>query len=326
MGKMFAEIGRIVDEDVSNRVNQYNVIYEAITNSIHANATEITCTFKSFDNPYKDENGIEVSTLKVDTITVRDNGDGMNCENYDSFCRYRSEYKKDLGAEGTGRLVFLKVYNFVRYKSRLVALQEERNFKFDRNFDIENIRKTTCEIKSNITEISLTDLSDNYLNRNKHIDRRIKLELDVIKEKVLINLIPTLFFYKKKGINITIEFLDATKSESRAISPSDIPDFESTSFIVEDKERKGYNFTLNYKIENIDGKLRAFYCANNRTVAEFADKDFKFTLPSGYAGFLLLESKYFDEKINNHGFSQQARTPNYECEFAVNTSFLPPSQ
>ena len=43
MSQIIAEIGRIVDEDISNRVNQYDVIFESITNAIHANATKITC-------------------------------------------------------------------------------------------------------------------------------------------------------------------------------------------------------------------------------------------------------------------------------------------
>ena len=40
MSKMLAEIRRIVIEDVSNRIHQYDVMHEAITNAIHANATE----------------------------------------------------------------------------------------------------------------------------------------------------------------------------------------------------------------------------------------------------------------------------------------------
>ena len=31
---MFAEMKRIVDEDISSRVSQYDVIFEAITNAI----------------------------------------------------------------------------------------------------------------------------------------------------------------------------------------------------------------------------------------------------------------------------------------------------
>ena len=47
MSKMFAEMKRIVDEDISSRVSQYDVIFEAITNAIHANATTIDCVFNS---------------------------------------------------------------------------------------------------------------------------------------------------------------------------------------------------------------------------------------------------------------------------------------
>lgn len=41
MSKMYAEIKRIVDEDISPRMTQIDVINEAITNAIHADATEI---------------------------------------------------------------------------------------------------------------------------------------------------------------------------------------------------------------------------------------------------------------------------------------------
>jgi hypothetical protein len=295
---MLAEIGRIVDEDISNRVNQFDVIFEAITNAIHANATKITVAFGSFDNPIK-ENDNERVKRKVDIITIEDNGDGMDDNNYDSFCKYRSEYKKDLGAKGVGRFVFLKVYNYVMYKSQLASIQEERNFKFDRQFDTDKLQKKPMKIDSNHTEITLTSLSQNYLNLKRHVDRRIELNLDEIKEKVLLNLIPTLFFYKKKGVNITIYFVDKTSSETKGIEPSDIPNFLDRPFEIKDKNKKDIHFILNHLIENRQGKLHAFYCANNRTVAEFADKDFKLSLPYGYSGFLLLESVYFNERVNN---------------------------
>lgn len=37
MSKMFADIKRIVDEDISNRVNQIDVIFETDTNAVNAN-------------------------------------------------------------------------------------------------------------------------------------------------------------------------------------------------------------------------------------------------------------------------------------------------
>lgn len=295
---MFAEIRRIVDEDISNRVNQIDVILEAVTNAIHANATNINCYFNSFDNPIKPEESI-VFTKKVDTIRVTDNGDGMNDLNYGSFINYRSDYHKALGCKGVGRFVFLKVYRSAQYISKLTKEQEERIFNFDVDFDTENLKKTPVEVEENYTEISLNNISTNYLNPERHLDRRIELDLIMIKEKVLLNLIPTLFFFKKKGVNIMISFIDSTTGDREEISQSHIPDFIEKPFQIKDRDGKAFNFVLNHHIENIAGKLHSFYCANNRTVCDFSDKDFKLSLPYGYSGYLLLESNYLDTRVNN---------------------------
>ncbi len=298
MSKMYAEIKRIVDEDISSRVSQYDVIFEAITNAIHANATSIECVLNSYDNPIK-ENETEIVRKRVHTITVRDNGDGLNDENYDSFCKYRTEYKKALGCKGVGRFVFLKLYNHASFTSSLVSKQEVRNFKFDFDFDTDNIESTPSKVEQNLTEVSFRSLSESYINHDKHIDRRIEMDLEAIKEKVLLNLIPTLFFYKKKEVEITISFMDQTTLETIFIKPTDIPDFKERKFIVIDREGKQFEFILNHSIENVNGKLNAYYCANNRTVCEFADKDLKLNFPYGYSGFLLLESNYFNTRVNN---------------------------
>ncbi len=298
MSKMFAEIKRIVDEDISSRVSQYDVIFEAITNAIHANATSIDCILNSIDNPIKTEE-TEIVRKKVNTIIIRDNGDGLHNENYDSFCKYRTEYKKAMGCKGVGRFVFLKLYNNAIFTSSLVSTQEVKSFKFDFNFDTDNIKSEPSEVLKNQTEVKLTSLSESYLNFDKHIDKRIELDLEAIKEKVLLNLIPTLFFYKKKGVEISICFIDQTTSEKTLIEPKDIPDFKERNFIVKDREGREFEFTLNHRIENIDGKLNAYYCANNRTVCEFSEKDLKLNFPYGYSGFLLLESTYFNSRVNH---------------------------
>lgn len=298
MSKMFAEIKRIVDEDISIRVNQFDVIFEAITNAIHANAKNINCYFNSTDNPISD--GQTTINKKVDSITVEDDGDGLNDKNYDSFCKYRSEYKKTLGCKGVGRFVFLKVYNNAQYKSILAKEKQERTFKFDFDFDTENIKKASVkEVLCNLTQIDLATLSTNYKNQSKNIDRRIDLDLKEIKRRVLLNLIPTLFFYKKKKVNINIHFIEKVTGAKDSISPTDIPNFQEKKFDVKDKNGKINKFVLSYSIENRPGSLYSFYCANNRTVRDFADEDFKLNLPYGYCGFLLLESKYFDKHVNN---------------------------
>jgi len=295
---MFADIKRIVDEDISSRVNQIDVILEAITNAIHANATEINCYFGSYDNPLNPEDS-NIFTKKIDTIKVTDNGDGMNDLNYGSFINYRTDYKKALGCKGVGRFVFLKVYNNAHYISRLAKEKEERSFKFDIDFDTENINKNPFEIENNYTEIFLNSISINYLNPERHVDRRIEMDLPSIKDRVLLHLIPTLFFYKKKGKNITITFIDSTTETKELIEQNDIPDFKQKPFEIKDKEGNPFEFILNHHIENVEGKLHSYYCANNRTVCDFSEKDFKITLPYGYSGYLLLESKYLDTRVNN---------------------------
>lgn len=298
MGEIFADIRRIVEEDISNRITQFDVLFEAITNAINANATEIVCELYSNDNPIECD-GKRIVKRKVGTIVVSDNGDGLDDENYNSFCRYRSGYKKELGCKGVGRFVFLKVYDYAEYKSLMANSQEERSFKFCFGFDTDDIVKTTREIKLNRTELRLSGLSIQYLNYDKHVDRRIDLDLELIREKVLLNLIPTLFFYKKKGIYIQISFIDKTTEQDVLINSSNVPDFEDNRFHIAGRDGKDFEFILHYKIECYDGKLYAFHCANNRTVCDFSDKDLKISLPLGYSGYFLLESLYFDKRVNN---------------------------
>ncbi|PWG81186.1 ATP-binding protein [Pararcticibacter amylolyticus] len=296
MSKMLAEIRRIVNEDISNRVTQYDVLFEAITNAIHANAQNIICALNSYDNLFQSDT---VICKKVDTITITDDGDGFNQENYSSFCKYRTEFKKELGGKGVGRFVFLKVYEYAIYKSQLKEGQEEVSFKFDLDFDTEDTKRASSNIDTNSTVVMLTHLTSQYKNQSKNLDRRIELNLDTIRERVLLNLIPTLFFYKKKKLRINIQIVDDTTSKSVSITDADIPNFREQKFQVKNREGQLYDFLLNYIIFNANGNLHSFYCANNRTVCEFTEKDLNITLPWGYSGFFLLESDYLNTHVNN---------------------------
>lgn len=299
MSKMLAEIRRIVDEDVSNRVTQYDVLYEAIINSIHAGATKIICTLTSLTSNQTEINNDNI-TKKLDSITITDNGSGFNDDNLNSFCKYRTEYKKELGGKGVGRFVFLKLYENVKFKSSLAKENKTLEFRFDTDFDTDNVKKSKSIVDENITEISLSSLTPQYFNSDRELDRRINLDLDTIREKVLLNLIPTLFFYKKKKKSITIEFINSTTGESATIQKADVPRFQEVEFPVKNRDGKSFNFKLNYLIEKTGGALHAYYCANNRTVCEFSEKDLKITLPGGYSGFLLVEADYLSAHVNNN--------------------------
>jgi len=301
MSKMLAEISRIVNEDISNRVTQYDVLYESITNAIHANATEIVCKLKGFDATINDSESIsEPYKRKVDCISISDNGDGLNEANYNSFCKYRSDFKKTLGGKGVGRFVFLKIFDKAEFVSYISDLNEKRHFSFNVEFDTEDIIKEPFSVENNFTEVSLSNLTKQYYDIVKGTDRRIELNLNEIRTKILTHLLPILFFYKKKGIYIVIRLIDESNEElTQEITKDDIPDFITKSFTVIDKDNSLHTFNLNYRVDNVDGKLSAYYCANSRTVCEFSDKDFNLSLPYGYSGFLLLESDYLSARANN---------------------------
>ena len=301
MSKMLAEISRIVNEDISNRVTQYDVLYEAITNAIHANATEIVCQLKGYDPTIKEaESNTELYKRKVDHIIITDNGDGLNEDNYSSFCKYRSDFKKKLGGKGVGRFVYLKLYESVEFVSYIANLNEKRHFKFDVDFDTDGIIKESEKTENSSTKITLSTLTKQYCDLDKGIDRRIELDLQKIRLKVLTHLLPILFFYKKQGRNINIKFEDDTRNEvSEEITPEDIPNFDVKSFTIIDKSGSLIDFKLYHRINKINGSLYAYYCGNNRTVCEFSDKDFDISLPYGYSGFLLLESGYLSDRVNN---------------------------
>lgn len=295
---MLAEISRIVNEDISNRVNQYDVLFESITNSIHANSTSIKC-YLNCNNMVADDGEESIGTIKLDTIKVIDNGDGLTDDNYKSFSKYRTKFKKELGCKGVGRFVFLKVYKNAKYTSKINSIQEERKINFDFEFDTENFKKNESEVLENETEVSFQFLNNSYLDYKEKVDRRIPLDLHQIRKRVLIHLIPTLFFYKQKGVDINIDFIDEYNDLSVKITPEDIPAFLEKKFKVSNFNGITHDFLLHYKIENIEGSLNAFYCANNRAVCEFSEKDLKISMPYNYSGYMLLESNYFDTKVNN---------------------------
>lgn len=293
-----ANIKRIVMEDVSPRVTQFDVIFEAVTNAIQAEATNIVCTVGSNDNPLEDSEEVIVEK-RVDTITISDNGVGFRPDRYDAFCEYRSEKNKDLGCKGVGRLIFLKVFDKIDVISRIKADGEIRSFNFSLDFDPAKATSQKETISENSTEISFSGVTALFLDKSKDLDRRIKLDISTIREKVYLHLLPTLFFSKKRGREVTISFVDAVTSEQIEIRPDDIPDLQTTHFQVRDREEKQFDFNLYYLVRNQAGKFNAYFCADNRTVCDFGEKGLSVSLPAGYSGLMLVESDYLKEKVNN---------------------------
>ena len=92
---MSTNIKRIVIEDISNNTTELHVIFEAVVNSIQAQATKITCRFFS-DSALKDENG-DFSPRKITGMDICDNGHGFDDEDIASFKDYRTDKKIEYG-------------------------------------------------------------------------------------------------------------------------------------------------------------------------------------------------------------------------------------
>ncbi|WP_169776881.1 ATP-binding protein [Campylobacter mucosalis] len=105
-----------------------SIIQEAITNSIHANASQIEVFFETID-----ESLIEGTNLKVKKVIVCDNGEGFTDENIKSFNQYMSDYKYDLGCKGIGRFTYLtlcdkvEIFSYNKNKPIKLTLHWTRN-------------------------------------------------------------------------------------------------------------------------------------------------------------------------------------------------------
>ncbi len=295
--KMTTNIRRVVNK-ISSRMTQLNVLFEALTNSIHANATEIVCEFYSSQPVLNDETEAIIQE-KIDEIKIIDNGDGFSEKNYKSFGDYMSDYKADLGCKGVGRFVFLKLFNDVKYTSYVEELNKKRDFVFSCDFESDNISDTDIEVTANKTVLNLKGVTKNNYNKDKKIDHRLDLDVNAIKDKVLNHLMHILYFYKRKGVDIKISFINPETKEEAFIVKDNILEFKEKEFIVKDYNNIEYNFNLLYFIENTKGKLNAYSCANQRSVCEFSEQGLNVTLPSNYSGYFLLESDYLNEHVDD---------------------------
>jgi hypothetical protein len=119
-GKVIASIETIVND--LKPITWKQVLYEAVTNAIQVDATEIKINF------------IQDAQNYIDSIVVEDNGDGFNETNTKSFREYRSNYKKHSGCKGIGRFLFLKLFERVEIRS----LDKSIEFVIDRDIEVSN--------------------------------------------------------------------------------------------------------------------------------------------------------------------------------------------
>jgi hypothetical protein len=280
------------------------VYFEAIHNSLDANATEIDINIDvlSFER---------VDTLK---ITISDNGDGFNEDNFNRFktlLRPRDNLHK-----GIGRLVFLN------YFKKISVLSEwgnsRRSFVFKENFSGDSDYDETDVPLDKRTVLVFTEFA------NERIKSYDNLKPDSLKEQVIDQFLPKFQDLRTQRIPFKIRItLKADEenvkkgfiSSQSVITENDLPRFSTV--IIEDVEFDAFaKIKMHYHIERSQGKGRQFtaFDIDGRTVpVKLLSPG---AVPAGYDCIFIFESELFH--TNSDSSRQKLVLPDGVHEVSLN--------
>lgn len=175
---MYADLkGSINKLKLREKQSVYSV-YEGVVNSIQSNSENIIVEIKKTQSPELKLNPKDKREEYVEEIIIKDDGDGFNPENFNSFNKINSTYKLKYGGKGVGRLSWLVFFEKVVVKSTYKAEDKYmyREFTFDLNNDVEVIEEKVIKdenFKNISTEITLKNMFPQY--RKKFPDTAKKL-------------------------------------------------------------------------------------------------------------------------------------------------------
>ena len=141
---------------------------------------------------------------------------------------------------------------------------------FHKAFDAKSDIEVGEEKFKRATVLTLSSPTRHYADKKVQIERLIK-ELNI-------HLTPTLYLRKKKQ-KVEISFQDATGNPLGNINTADLPDFEETTFTIQEEEttdKQEIEFYLYHYIEQKqnESSLIAEYVADTKTVISFKEKEF----------------------------------------------------
>ena len=262
-GTVPASIEAIVDD--LQEVTWEQVVFEAVTNALQANAIEINITFNLFS--------LDISDKRyVDQLIIEDNGEGFNEDNIKSFKNYRSQLKRDLGCKGIGRFLYLKIFEKVHIES----LDKHIDFVIDQDIKVSNLEFEVLTTKV-FFEKAKKQFTVDYERLEQDLKDHFIAYFRLIEKEVIINI------FENKQLKKTIK-------------STQIPKFETEKFKIHTHE-----FMLDYvfnddTIKHYDG----FYCAGGRVVIKNShlESKKKFNFFKNINILFILSSSYFDNNVN----------------------------
>jgi len=265
------------------------VYFEAIANSIYANANEIELLIEieSYSKP---------ETLKM---TIKDNGDGFDELNFKKFSKLLET--EDEEHKGLGRLVFINYFKNIEIVSDFD--NKRREFSFTEQFEgkEKDFKLTDYPSKSNETTLVFTKyLKDKVYQYDYLIPTSIKKAIEL-------HFFPLFHQFKKTKRELTIKIELKTNepnhdkkfySDKKQIIVSQIPTLEVIEFPAEFLSLHD-KMELYYSINNneLETSIITAICAEGRTIP--LDIISKENMPNGYEIIFLLYSDYFNGKVNN---------------------------
>lgn len=287
-----------ITEKLTKSVKFLQPLYEAILNSLEAEADNIEIIFR-YSSDLVD------AKHKIIGFSVIDNGTGFTPKNIDAFCQLWTKNKLKIGCKGSGRFTWLSVFENINIESYLKDRKEKISIPFSLKFSRDAIRKEEIDIVEQKTIVTFSNITEQfYKSPSEHergIDKRIDANLELIKQSIIEYLLIRLFLLKKNDIRFHIVLKLDERAET--ITHHDIPELSYKKFdIYSTISRQSYDFTLYYQfIEDAKNSKKIYYCANNRATKEMDDDDLGFScaLPQKDSFFMLVCSDYFNDKDND---------------------------
>ena len=288
---MKVNLKRAVDNLAKKDMKFLQPLFEAITNSLEANASEIIVDFET------ELLVTEEIKPKITGFTVIDNGEGFIEKNRKSFLELWSEVK--LGCKGSGRITWLKVFENIDISSDVLAEQNNVAIHFTIDYD-DKVVITPIDVKQNKTIIKFNNVTDKYFNGND-VDNREIADVEKLKTAIQQYLLKRLFLLKNKNYNFKIVL--NLNGQQKIINNDTIPNLSSdTMRIYSEITKENYDFELFYHfIDDNKNSKKVYYCADDRIVKEESDDFWNFScaLPNKTSFDMLVCSNYLNERVND---------------------------
>lgn len=275
----------------SQKIGFWQPLYEAISNALEANASEIVVEIEPAPTLHKSTDQV------VAEITVQDNGDGFTEANIKSFCKLWTKHKSELGCRGVGRLTWLRVFNKVSIASRVRG--KNIAIEFNRNFEPGDVIRKKSTSSQKRTIVKFAEVTSKFFDPNQKFDKRGHASATAIRDLVAIKLAAKLFLLKKENQkSFSLKF--KVGKDIATIDSETLLELREKHFSIPTANDL-FDFTLYYAFiqEHKNEVHHDGYCASGRIVKQF-DKELRLSnLPDNHSSIMLLTSNYFDSRVND---------------------------